>query len=107
VEQYDAGTHRDPARKCRGYCRRNATLEFKMSDIKQLDDQITSLERAIVERTAQLKTAQDKWDDWRAGTLRAAIGADQINLHNLRIRRSSLAPMQEKRSPAIFIGSNF
>jgi hypothetical protein len=107
VEQYDAGTHRDPARKCRGYCRRNATLEFKMSDIKQLDDQITSLERAIVERTAQLKVAQERWEDWKAGTLRAAIGRDQVTLHNLKIRRSSLEPMLEKKSPAIFYGSNF
>jgi hypothetical protein len=57
--------------------------------VKQLDEQIISLERAIVERTAQLKVAQERWEDWKAGTLRAAIGRDQVDLHNLRIRRSS------------------
>jgi hypothetical protein len=107
VEQYDAGTHRDPARKCRGYCRRNATLEFKMSEQEKLNSQIASLEACIRERTVALKVAQERWEDWRAGTLRAAIGRDQVDLHNLKIRRSSLAPMQEKKSPAIFIGSNF
>jgi hypothetical protein len=75
--------------------------------VKQLDEQIISLERAIVERTSQLKVAQAKWDDWRAGTLRAAIGADQINLHNLKLRRASLAPVEEKRGSAVFYGSNF
>jgi hypothetical protein len=82
-------------------------MEFKMSEQVKLDGQIASLEAAIRVRSAALKVAQDSWDDWRAGTLRAAIGRDQVDLHNLRIRRSSLAPMQEKRSPAVFIGSNF
>jgi hypothetical protein len=66
-----------------------------MSEQEKLDSQITALERVIGERTVLLKDAQAKWEDFRAGTLRAAIGRDQIALHNLRIRRSSLAPMQE------------
>jgi hypothetical protein len=74
--------------------------------VKQLDEQITSLERAIVERTSQLKVAQERWEDWKAGTLRAAIGRDQVDLHNLKIRRASLAPAEEKRSSAVFYGSN-
>jgi hypothetical protein len=78
-----------------------------MSEQEKLNSQIASLEAVIRVRTAALKVAQERWDDWKAGTLRLAIGRDQVDLHNLRIRRSSLAPMQEKRSPAVFIGSNF
>jgi hypothetical protein len=77
------------------------------TDQEKLNSQITSLEAVIRERSAKLKVAQDQWLDWEAGNLRAAIGRDQIDLHNLRIRRDSLAPVQEMRSPAIFYGSNF
>jgi hypothetical protein len=82
-------------------------MEFKMSEQVKLDGQIAELERAIIARSAKLKVAQERWDDWMAGTLRAAIGVDQINLHNLKLRRDSLAPVEEKRSSGIFIGSNF
>jgi hypothetical protein len=82
-------------------------MEFKMTEQVKLDSEIASLEAAIRVRSAALKVAQDSWDDWRVGTLRAAIGRDRVDLHNLRIRRSSLAPVEEKRSPAIFYGSNF
>jgi hypothetical protein len=82
-------------------------MEFKMTDQEKLNSEIASLEACIRERTAALKVAQDRWEDWRAGTLRAAIGRDQVDLHNLKIRRSSLEPMKEKSSPAIFYGSNF
>jgi hypothetical protein len=79
----------------------------KMSEqVKQLDSQIAALEACIATRTAALKVSQDKWDDWRSGTLRAALGVDQINLHNLRLRRDSLAPASEKRSSAVFYSSN-
>jgi hypothetical protein len=77
-----------------------------MSEQEKLNSQITSLEVAIASRTVLLKDAQAKWEDWKAGTLRAAIGHDQVALHNLKIRRASLAPMLEKKSPAIFYGSN-
>jgi hypothetical protein len=74
--------------------------------VKQLNSEIASLEACIRERTAALKVAQDRWEDWKAGTLRAAIGRDQVDLHNLKIRRASLAPAEEKRSSAVFYGSN-
>jgi hypothetical protein len=77
-----------------------------IEQVKQLDSQITALEACIRERTAKLRIAQDKWHDWEAGVLRGAIGHDQVTLHNLKIRRASLAPMQEKRASAIFYGSN-
>jgi hypothetical protein len=81
-------------------------MEFKMTEQVKLDSEIASLEAAIRVRTAALKVAQEKWEDWKAGTLRAAIGRDQIDLHNLKIRRASLAPAEEKRSSAVFYGSN-
>jgi hypothetical protein len=74
--------------------------------IDKLDSDIAKLERVIGERTAQLKIAQDRWDDWRAGTLRAAIGVDQISLHNLKVRRASMALPSEMKASAIFYGSN-
>jgi hypothetical protein len=78
-----------------------------MTDQEQLNGQIASLEAVIRERAAKLKVAQERWNDWEAGTLRAAIGRDQVELHNLKIRRSSAAPMLEKKASAIFYGSNF
>jgi hypothetical protein len=77
-----------------------------MSEQEQLNRDIASLERAIVERTSQLRVAEAKWDDYRAGTLRGAISNDRVMLHNLKLRRSSLAPAEEKRSSAVFYGSN-
>jgi hypothetical protein len=74
--------------------------------VKKLDGEIASLETSIAEKTARLQVAQARWDDWRAGNLRAAIGQEQVALHNLKFRRSSLAPMPEKRSSAVFYGSN-
>jgi hypothetical protein len=74
--------------------------------LEQLNNQIASLEARIADQAQKLKVAQDRWEDWKAGQLRAAIGQDQVALHNLKIQKSSLAPMEEKRSSAIFYGSN-
>jgi hypothetical protein len=74
--------------------------------VKKLDAEIASLETSIAEKTARLQVAQARWDDWRAGCLRAAIGQDQVHLHNLKFRRSSLAPMADKKASSIFYGSN-
>jgi hypothetical protein len=78
----------------------------KMSEQEKIASQITALERAIASRTVLLKDAQAKWEDWKAGNLRAAIGRDQIDLHNLKTRRASMAPAPEGRSTMIFYGSN-
>jgi hypothetical protein len=74
--------------------------------LEQLNNQIASLEARIADQGQKLKVAQDRWEDWKAGQLRAAIGQDQIALHNLRIERSSLEPTQEKKASAIFYSSN-
>jgi hypothetical protein len=77
-----------------------------MSEQEKLDSQITALEACIATRTAALKVSQEKWEDWKAGTLRAALGRDQIDLHNLRLRRESLSPPREMKASAIFYSSN-
>jgi hypothetical protein len=77
-----------------------------MSDVEQLDNQIAKLETAIASRTEQLKIEQARWLDWESACSRVAIGQNQITLRNLKIRRSSLAPMLEKKASGIFIGSN-
>jgi hypothetical protein len=74
--------------------------------VQQLNSQINLLEGVIRERSAKLKVAQERWHDWEAGVLRAAIGRDQINLHNLRLRRESLSPPREMKASAIFYSSN-
>ena len=72
---------------------------------KKLDSEIASLEASIAEKAASLKVAQTGWNDWRVGNLRAAIGHEQVLLHSL-MQRTALAPLRDKRSTAIFYGSN-
>ena len=74
--------------------------------LKQLNDQIASFEKSIADKTQKLKVAQERWEDYQAGRLRAAIGQEQVALHNLKQQRSSLEPKQEKKASAIFYGSN-
>ena len=77
-----------------------------MTEEQKLDTEIAEIEKRFAANTVKLKAAQARWEDWQAGRLRAAIGQDQIHLHNLKIRRARLAPPEEKRSSAIFVGSN-
>jgi hypothetical protein len=74
--------------------------------VEKLNGRITALERAIASRAVLLKDAQAKWEDWKAGNLRAAIGRDQVDLHNLKTRRASMAPPSEMKASAVFYSSN-
>jgi hypothetical protein len=78
-----------------------------MSDVDKLDSDIAKVAARLRVRSAELKTAQDQWDDWRAGSLRQQVGADQILLHNLRLARERAVPLNDRSSRAIFTGSNF
>jgi hypothetical protein len=77
-----------------------------MTEQQTLDAEIASVEASIAENTVKLKAAQARWEDYQARRVRAAIGQDQVQLHHLKIRRARLSSPQEKRSPAVFYGSN-
>ena len=77
-----------------------------MSDTPKLDADIARVAARIRTRTAELEEAQSKWEDWRTGNLRKQIGADQIQLHNLRLARERAVPLNDRASRAI-TGSNF
>lgn len=73
---------------------------------KHLATQIAALEASITDKSGQLKAAEAKWEDYKAGNLRLAIRYEQTRLHDLKARRASLAPLEAKQSRAIFYGSN-
>jgi hypothetical protein len=72
-----------------------------------LDEQIAALTRRINTTKTDLKQAQDRWDDWKAGNLKVALARDVGLLRNLDAQRNASRPADVRPSGQIFHGSRF
>jgi hypothetical protein len=73
-----------------------------------LDEQIAALTRRINTTKTDLKQAQDRWDDWKAGNLKVALARDVGLLRNLDAQRAASRPVDSVRpSGQVFHGARF
>ena len=73
-----------------------------------LDRRIATMEKSVVATKTELKEAQNRWDDWRAGNLKVKLAREVWLLKDLYSQRNANTPGGGGRpSGQIFFGSNF
>jgi hypothetical protein len=72
-----------------------------------LDSRIAALEKSAVATKTDLKEAQDRWDDWRAGNLKVKLAREVGLLKDLYAQRGANQPVGASRSSQVFFGGHF
>jgi hypothetical protein len=73
-----------------------------------LDSRIATMEKSVVATKTELKGAQDRWDDWRAGNLKVKLAREVWLLKDLYAQRAaSKPPGGDRPSGQVFYGSRF
>ena len=74
-----------------------------------LDEQIRTVEKRVVATNTEMKAAQSRWDDCRAGNLKIALARDVGFLKTLYAQRAANTPVDGVKRPSgqVFFGSPF